>query len=435
MKHSSLLYICNVSALLLNSDILFAQEEPFAPAEQVAETIPEHLSYLYDLTTPESVRQQLFAGKRLWPNHETLKVCFYGGDSVVRTLIATVAVEWNKYANVNIDFGEPNVFRDCKQTSSGYNAVRIGFGDKGYWSAIGTDSRYVFNQYQPSMNYQWMDLKYSQFQVSADGIRYSIENVVDKSEDRDHAVILHEFGHALGLLHEHQNPNLGCQEEIRWVGPDNVYQFYYKTYRWNASEVDRNLGEILLADPDYVEGEADPESIMIYAHPPQIFIKGVGSPCYVPETFKLSEKDKEIIAVLYPANASIISDSSFVTQPRAFTPTVAASPQSDRIERIRVDLSSDETSIRREARRLLAVELENGPSSLLVDLLTEIAADPNYRDQLGFLVAIDKASSIPAINADQAQAIKENIDRISIETEDDTLRKAAIDASIKLGIE
>ena len=30
------------------------------------------------------------------------------------------------------------------------------------------------------------------------------------------ATVLHEFGHAIGFLHEHQSLNSTCEEEFRW---------------------------------------------------------------------------------------------------------------------------------------------------------------------------------------------------------------------------
>jgi serralysin len=40
---------------------------------------------------------------------------------------------------------------------------------------------------KPTMNYGWM--------------------TPDSSDDEVHRVVAHEFGHALGLIHEHQNPD------------------------------------------------------------------------------------------------------------------------------------------------------------------------------------------------------------------------------------
>ncbi len=36
------------------------------------------------------------------------------------------------------------------------------------------------------------------------------------STTEPHGIILHEFGHALGILHEHQSPVANCVNEYNW---------------------------------------------------------------------------------------------------------------------------------------------------------------------------------------------------------------------------
>ena len=47
-------------------------------------------------------------------------------------------------------------------------------------------------------------------------------------------VVRHEFGHALGMIHEHQNP--AAQGQIPWDKP-KVYA-YYAQQGWNKDDVD-----------------------------------------------------------------------------------------------------------------------------------------------------------------------------------------------------
>ena len=50
----------------------------------------------------------------------------------------------------------------------------------------------------------------------------------------------HEFGHALGMIHEHQNP--AAQGEIPWDKP-KVYA-YYAQQGWSKDDVDTNIFEV-----------------------------------------------------------------------------------------------------------------------------------------------------------------------------------------------
>ena len=83
--------------------------------------LPEHLIYLYsgDLdTTPTEAQRQLFAGARRWEVGRVLKVCTFGGNEVVATLIRQAASEWN-HSSVKFDFGT---------AATGFNCLDLGPG-------------------------------------------------------------------------------------------------------------------------------------------------------------------------------------------------------------------------------------------------------------------------------------------------------------------
>lgn len=56
------------------------------------------------------------------------------------------------------------------------------------------------------------------------------------SEEQLRALVLHEFGHALGAVHEHQRLDAG----IKW-DKEYVYGFYRKQYGWDEPQVDRSV--------------------------------------------------------------------------------------------------------------------------------------------------------------------------------------------------
>ena len=76
------------------------------------------------------------------------------------------------------------------------------------------------------------------------------------------AVVLHEFGHALGLVHEHMNP----AQPIDW-NKDKVREDMRASQGWSDDKIDANMfhrygaGEIFGTD-------VDPTSIMMYPIPP-----------------------------------------------------------------------------------------------------------------------------------------------------------------------
>ena len=109
------------------------------------------------------------------------------------------------------------------------------------------------------------------------------------------ATILHEFGHALGLQHEHQSPNANCDAEIDW---DAAYKVG-ADIGWDKGLVDRNFRQ--LASSTSLNATAvDRKSIMHYSLPPTLFKRGKQSACFVPENLELSQVDRTFIASIYP---------------------------------------------------------------------------------------------------------------------------------------
>jgi len=196
----------------------------------------------------------------LWPSNQTvIEVGFVQGSVQQRQLVMQIASEWNRWS------GLPFVFVDHGQAG-----VRVGFDPElGSWSYIGTDCLGV-EPPLPTMNLGWL------------------HGGVDLAEAR--RVILHEFGHVLGLGHEHQSPAAG----IPW-DKEAVYRFFEgPPNRWNREEVDRNVFAVY--DRDQVRGfEFDRDSIMLYPIPAEL----TGGRLAVDWNSELSEGDKRYIARMY----------------------------------------------------------------------------------------------------------------------------------------
>jgi len=200
----------------------------------------------------------LLPGK-LWKPGMTLRVRFLDGDPVVQQRMQPFAHEWSKYANIQFDFGnDPNA------------EIRISFRQRGAWSHLGTDALGIARN-QPTMNYGWL--------------------TPTMADDEYARVVVHEFGHVLACIHEHQNP----VADIPWDKPV-VYRYYSGAPNyWTKQEVDANLFQTY--DKTKTNFSTfDPKSIMLYPIP-NAFTLGDFE---VGLNHSLSEMDKQFIATSYP---------------------------------------------------------------------------------------------------------------------------------------
>lgn len=386
-----------IITIVLLSSTVSAQEI------EIQEGLPEHLMYMEAPVSGDANQEgqsQHIGGRRTWPPGQALKVCFFGGDEVVRQLIAGVATEWSAYANLTFDFGPPGNRYDCTAPQSGFSHIRVGFSEKGYWSLVGTDSVKKANQYQTSMNLSNYDMEYSAFNG------FTLVDVVARAAPLRKATILHEFGHAIGLLHEHQNKNLDCWNEVIKEGENSVYKYFAKPpNEWRPEKVERNLGPALLYDPDSVSGTADSKSIMMYLIPASVLRGGTSNKCYIAsKNLVISDLDKNWVAQYYPMNVADIGTDEDLAQYTIVTlpPGASSELSQDFLDRIRVDLNSGVTAVRRDARSRLAEFLKTSDLQTLESLISDLSQEP-YRTQLGVAVALSKAGNIVLPDASLAE--------------------------------
>jgi serralysin len=178
-------------------------------------------------------RAALFNEHR-WNPGDQIRVKFIEGDYGLRDRVKEVAERWTADDMADLEFVWVGDEDDAE--------VRIAFkqGD-GSWSYMGTFCRQIPAD-EPTMNYGWL--------------------TPDSEDEELQRVVLHEFGHALGLIHEHQNPQNG----IDWNEPAVIADLSGPPNNWDEDQIRHNV--LNRYDPDAVTAtDADADSIMMYPIP------------------------------------------------------------------------------------------------------------------------------------------------------------------------
>ncbi|MFJ2365458.1 matrixin family metalloprotease [Pseudomonas sp. NPDC087697] len=195
---------------------------------------------------------------KYWEPGRTLKIALYDEDQETIERVKTAASKWLPYINLKFNFvsGEEGDIR-----------IYINYaGDGGGKSAVGTDALIISPAY-PTMT-------------------------VDAAPEtpRFEFIVLHEFGHALGLDHEHQHPDAS----IPWDLP-KTYALHQQQFGWSRELVDLNVLPLpRVTDKTY--GSYDCHSVMHYEISSECTIGGWEQN----ENWELSAKDIEAIRKAYP---------------------------------------------------------------------------------------------------------------------------------------
>lgn len=198
---------------------------------------------------------------KTWMNGSKLRARFIGGTPAQQDKARTQAGWWSAVANISFEFGTaPNA------------ELRIAFdSNDGAWSYIGTDCRDI------PLNEATMNLGFL-----------------------DGGTAAHEFGHAIGLAHEHQSPAVG----IQWKEDVVIREMASSPNFWDEATTRHNILRKYRADQ--IKGTAfDPKSIMLYFFPAAWTVNGIGTEA----NEILSQLDKQFIAgtKMYPRAGPTVS--------------------------------------------------------------------------------------------------------------------------------
>lgn len=187
----------------------------------------------HTLQLGEGRAKAIIVFRKLWINGSKLHVRFMDGTPAEQATAREQARWWSQHANLTFEFDNAP---DAE--------IRITFDpNDGAWSYIGTDCKSIPRD-QPTMNLGFLD----------------------------GGTAAHEFGHAIGLAHEHQNPAGG----IEWNEEVVLRDLSGSPNFWTPDQIRHNVLEKYSVDQ--IRGtEFDPESIMLYFFPGSWVKNGEGT--------------------------------------------------------------------------------------------------------------------------------------------------------------
>ena len=201
---------------------------------------------------------------KAWMNGSTLRVRFMDGTANQQAIAREQAGWWGQVANLKFEFNDASAAE-----------IRITFNPSdGAWSYIGTDCREI------PMNEATMNLGFL-----------------------DGGTAAHEFGHAIGLAHEHQNPAGG----IQWNENVVIREAAKSPNFWDEATTRHNI--LRKYSANQLNGTAfDPDSIMLYFFPATWTLNGIGTKA----NDVLSRIDKDFIAgaKMYPKTGGTVSNAA-----------------------------------------------------------------------------------------------------------------------------
>lgn len=208
-----------------------------------------------------------------WPDGYRLRIRLMDGDAAMKKKVETYIRDWDPFINLRLVF---NTDADAEIR------VRIFSGDA--QSTVGTFALGVKDLSRPTMTL---------------GLTPTDGDALIRR--RAH----HEFGHALGCVHEHQSPASPIEWNEAAVRAMRTKELKAKFPSITPEEIERDVQTNYLKKYDHTisnSSEFDPKSVMLYSIDPSLLKTrpGVTPPPKPPLNVDLSDKDKEFIRRMYP---------------------------------------------------------------------------------------------------------------------------------------
>ncbi|MDP8998307.1 MAG: M12 family metallopeptidase [Pseudomonadota bacterium] len=235
------------------------------PAQKNAPSDANKLPSEVPRTAIESVLLSVGDSRAFWGNGQLLTVCFLDGDPASQAQFMAVAAEEIKLTDLKLDASTPA----CGSSGA---MIHVSFNDSGYYSYVGKDAL-LFGENVATLNLSGMG---SSGTWSSSWV----------------GIARHEIGHMLGLLHEHQHPDVNCN----FKSDDEIA----KLLGWTIAQVQTNFAQIKRT-PTLVVTHYDQKSIMHYQLDARFFKDGEKSDCFISAANSvLSSGDVQYLKLIYP---------------------------------------------------------------------------------------------------------------------------------------
>jgi hypothetical protein len=181
--------------------------------------------------------------------------------------------------------------------------IRIAFDEaEGCYSRLGTDALQNWGGLNNSMNLGWTDAPLNHA-FSYGGRSYTTSTSFDQGGyPGQGTTIVHEFGHALGMVHEHQTP---FGNPLVWDDAAVYSAFGGPPNNWSRLDIQSNIISVY-SGVGMNGSNFDPLSIMKYSFPSGLLLRPSPAVAAEVERFNLalSACDKYWLAVNYPGKVS-----------------------------------------------------------------------------------------------------------------------------------
>jgi hypothetical protein len=235
---------------------------------------PSHAHTIHSTADKVHIARAAFQKNALWPQNADIKIHFMRDSNYTEKRAKWTETVISKYIEpiVNLKF-----HWDVSQNDSN---VRISFDkSKGAFSYVGNQAESISKD-QITMNLGWTD----QDPESSDAA---------KGVSGTGVVVVHEFGHLLGMIHEHQRGDA----PFHW-NKAVVYAAMQQMDGWNHAQVDAQIFQPVSMDT-LNASKFDPHSVMEYIFPNNYFT----TPPDLAQTRYLSNLDIVWMNKMYPGKS------------------------------------------------------------------------------------------------------------------------------------